>query len=100
MSDENQIWQTLEDVVAELKRRGVPASFEYPGFIACSTNSALSIHAGFVNGPFGVDLVDFDGNVLNEGFESDIPEDCQDVARIADHICACLTQTNEAVSRW
>jgi hypothetical protein len=79
--------QTMLAVVEELRKRGVNATFEYPGFIALH-NPLNEIHFGDANETLDGDVyVPGELDRVIETIESDIPSGSEDVQRIATHIC-------------
>ncbi len=83
----------LTAVVAELIKRGLYASTEHPGYITVSSPTVpLWLDCGTANGTWGIDLIDVDGQSVVESFESTLPADCSDVARIADWIACTYTE--------
>jgi len=84
---------TLNAVTAELLKRGLDASINHPGYITVSSPTFPSwLDCGTANGTWGIDWIDIDGESITESFESTIPADCTDVARIADWIACTYTE--------
>jgi hypothetical protein len=81
---------TMMKVADELQRRGINATYEYPGFIATMSNAdnPSPIHWGDTNETFMGDVMSPDMTCVIETIDSTITADCDDVSRIADHI-AC-----------
>jgi len=86
------------EVVAELKNRGIAASFEYPGVIELSTKSAEKLVCGTINGVWACDVEDFDGQFV-ESVESTIEPESDDVKAIADFIACTYTTLCMAVGQ-
>jgi len=80
--------ETMSVVVAELNKRGIDATLEYPGWIRMTLPNGNSLNGGDVNETFDIDLCDASTCDVIETIGSTIPSDCTDVQRIADH-CAC-----------
>lgn len=86
--------ETMLAVVEELRKRGVNATFEYPGFIALH-NPLNEIHFGDANETFDGDVyVPGELDRVIETIESDIPSGSDDVQAIATHIC-CFAERLE-----
>lgn len=88
--------ETMQRVTEELQRRGIDATFEYPGSISvpartCDGESSALIAFGDQGDTIDGDVSDDQWATVIEVIESTIPRDCSDVERIANHI-ACYAR--------
>jgi len=83
--------EITEAAVAELVSRGIPATFGYPGFVNIQVGDEHFLACGTVNGQWDVDYCDLSAEVLDTT-ESDLPGDCEDINRIANHLACCYSQ--------
>jgi hypothetical protein len=75
----------LKKVARELRSRRIPATLEYPGVIEVRTSTTARLKFGDVNEMFRGDLLDDEDNPL-ASYDSSIPSNSEDIARIADFI--------------
>lgn len=94
--------ETMQAVVEELNRRGVPATFEYPGFIATTSNADVPspIHWGDACETFTGDVMSADLTQVIETIDSTLPSDSADVERIANHIACHSSATSDTEQAW
>lgn len=96
---------TLEVIAAateEIIKRGIPATFEYPGFIHIELpGMGKAMNWGDVNGEWDYDLVNApedDGTVHDHGdCTATVPGVCDPIA-IADHIVCSYNELMEVLS--
>jgi hypothetical protein len=84
----------MATVTHELKRRGIPASFEHPGVIHVSVPATGTLMIfGDANDTINGDVyeVPIEGDP-DEVLETGIPSDCDDFMRIADSIACFYTE--------
>jgi hypothetical protein len=88
--------ELAEAVTAELSRRGVSATLEYPGYISLAISPAVHLECGTANGTWDCDVTDYgDDWSVAETIPSDIPASCQDVQQIANHLACTFTAAVE-----
>jgi hypothetical protein len=86
--------ETMQLIVAELAKRNIAATVEYPGWINVSIGSHGSLACGDVNETISVDLHDANGAHV-ESIGSDLRNDTSDVQAVADFIASAFTQALE-----
>jgi hypothetical protein len=55
-------YETAQQVIDLLAKRGIPAFWEHPGFIRIDLGEHRDLNVGTVNGEWGYDISDWEGN--------------------------------------
>ena len=88
--------ETMQTLVEELRRRAVPATLEYPGFICVRVSATgTEFHWGGAHEMFGADVFEvpfYASSAPDEYIDSDIPSNSTDVIRLADFIACAFTE--------
>jgi hypothetical protein len=87
--------ETGKAVVAELVRRGIPATYEYPGYVSVYIDPNLVLNLNDQGDTLDLDKMVENLAVCDEVIESDLPHDSADVAAIADFVACTYTAAVE-----
>jgi hypothetical protein len=89
--DKVSVDHTLTGVQAELRKRGIEATLEYPTFIRIDRGPLGAINCGTLNNCWGADFVDTEDEVF-ESLQSCVSDDSNDPIEISDFIAPLVTR--------
>jgi hypothetical protein len=88
---------TGNEIIVELKKRGVEAFWEYPGYVSIPLPDNCRLNLADGSELLGVQHCAEDGELIEDSIDSDIPSDTKDALAVADFLAVVYTQALEVL---